>query len=148
MRGPQDHADIPAAQIDLEHTDAGAPGDDGRQGSDDHTGGHGQAGPADDRRWLLGAHVGRCAPRSHDLPGEAASGDEGAWRHRGECRLGQVLGVVQGGGDRAGGALPSTAPTKETVLPPTLRWASKRKHPPAAASEPVLMPTIPSWPSA
>ena len=39
---------------------------------------------------------------------------------------------------------PSTAPTTVTCLDPIVHWASKRKHPPAAASVPVLMPTIPS----
>ena len=41
---------------------------------------------------------------------------------------------------------PSTAPTRVTLRPSTLLWASNKKHPPAAASVPVLMPMIPSRP--
>jgi hypothetical protein len=42
---------------------------------------------------------------------------------------------------------PSTTPVIVVRLPPTRRMARKAKQPPAAAVEPVLTPTKPSWPS-
>ena len=41
---------------------------------------------------------------------------------------------------------PSTTPTIVTWLPATFRIAAKARHPPASELEPVLTPTIPSWP--